>query len=114
MGSPSIFDQLLLQITEGCQVMTGLQKSPLPTCKMLSLSKPLLAFKADSAVLPAERNADFWYQVWSQPARLLLEAGAGIQCTVNASRHLHSIIQHLLEVPGLGSGLQLAYANGSL
>lgn len=50
--------------------MTGPQKSPLPSRNTLSLKKPLLAVKPDSAVLPAEGNADFsWYQVWSQPAQ---------------------------------------------
>lgn len=49
----------------------------------------------------------------NQP-RLLLETGASIQSTANTSRHLRSIIHHLLEVAGLGSGLQLTYANDSL
>lgn len=45
-------------------------------------------------------------------ARPLLEAGAGIQSTCKTSQHLwsaiehlRSVIQHLLEVPGLGSGM---------
>lgn len=54
-------------------------------------------------------------------ARPLHEAGAGIQSTAKTSQHLwsaiehlRSVIQHLLEVPGLGSGMWLAYANDSL
>lgn len=54
----------------GLPVMTDPQKSPLPSCNMLSFKKPLLVVEPDSAVFPIERNADSsWYQVWSQPAQ---------------------------------------------